>query len=112
MASKINPDTFDSALNAFLTTPSAWGALLIAGLFIYFWRKDVSNPQRSASTAVLSGAVENAVSAYSMAKQAQDDARECRRENQLMFDYIRELQRTMSDAGIPVPKMPEELWRS
>lgn len=118
-AASVSPETFDTALVKFLETPSAWGALILLALFLYFWRKDVSNPQRSASSAVLSGAVESAVSVYAMAKEAVDEGRECRKENlalrkqnEALRDYIRDMHQDFVKAGIEVRPMPEELWQS
>lgn len=100
--------TLDSAVATLLNQPTFWGITVVAALFFYLWRKDVSNPQKTASAAVLSGAVEHSTSVYETANQALAASLRCERRFNALIEYTRTLQSELVKHGHTVPPMPED----
>lgn len=105
---RLSAADLDGTFQALIDQPSFWGAGIVLGLFIYFWRKDVSNPQKSASESVLSGAAEHSATVYGVANQALEASLRCERRFNAIVDYTRLLQGELVKNGIQVPPWPED----
>lgn len=96
-----------SAVNQLLEGPTFWSVVLVVVAAAYFWRRDLANPEKNASNAVLTGAAATSAEVYEMAREALRETRHTQKRFNALLEYTRVLQRSLIAQDIPVPPMPD-----
>lgn len=100
----------DTAVEGLLAEPTALTLAVLIVIFLFMWKRDISNPEKNASNAILTGAMAHSSSVYEMANVAVGASLRCEKRNLALVAYVRTLQAAMSAAGINVPPMPDDIF--
>lgn len=99
-----------------LNPTSIFGVLVIGGAFVMLWRRDVKNPEQTASHSVISASVEYSGSVFkvaqdamTMAQEAMASQRRCEMRNIAFIRYTRMLQDQLVAAGVVPADPPADL---
>lgn len=101
---------FFGVITRFLDRPSVWTLVAAIVVLVYFWRRDVSNPEKGASSSVLTGIAEHATTAYTTVAESISGRLDCEGRFEALLRYTRRIQVDLTRRGGSVPPMPDEVF--